>query len=225
MANKVRHDLPEARWPNANLTHGGPATAHGGPLSLSSWATTYGRAGQTDNCTNCTRLREGVRSMLQAAPPEPPRPPSRYDALLDDLPSYAPEDEDDGEHARESVDAHDDDDRPSRTLTRVAHELAPVIREMAADLSGTVVGTLEIDLEDRPGPQRDGQHRDQERDDAVTNDTVTSDAITNDTGVSEAVSGTVAPEDAAVVPPAPQPARREAVVVQLPLRTMDSSVD
>ena len=181
-----------------------------------------------------TRPREGVRSMLQAAPPEPPRPPSRYDALLDDLPSYAPEDEGDGErigeHGRESVDAHDDDDRPSRTLTRVAHELAPVIREMAADLSGTVVGTLEIDLEDRPGPQRDDQHRDQERDDTVTNDTVTndtvtSDAITNDTGVSEAVSGTVAPEDAAVVPPAPQPARREAVVVQLPLRTMDSSVD
>lgn len=52
--------LPEARWPNTNLTHGGPATAHGGPLSLSSWATTYGKKGQTDNCTSCTRLREGV---------------------------------------------------------------------------------------------------------------------------------------------------------------------
>eukprot|EP01052_Picozoa_sp_SAG31_P009852 SAG31_NODE_527_length_14452_cov_4.274925_6_plen_278_part_00 len=52
--------LPEARWPNANLTHGGPATAHGGPLSLSSWAKTYGRRGQTDNCTECTRLRQGV---------------------------------------------------------------------------------------------------------------------------------------------------------------------
>ena len=188
-----------------------------------------------------TRLREGVRSMLQAAPPEPPRPPSRYDALLDDLPSYAPEDEAAGErigeHGRESVDAHEDD-RPSRTLTRVAHELAPVIREMAADLSGTVVGTLQIDLEDRPGAQRDGQHRDQDqyrdqdqhRDqdqyrDQERDDTVTNDTVTNDTGVGDAVTGTVAPEEAAVVPPAPQPARREAVVVQLPLRTMDSSVD
>jgi hypothetical protein len=52
--------LPEARWPNVNLTHGGPATAVGGPLSLSSWASTYGFPGQTDNCTSCTRLREGV---------------------------------------------------------------------------------------------------------------------------------------------------------------------
>lgn len=171
-----------------------------------------------------TRLREGVRSMLQAAPPEPPRPPSRYDALLDDLPSYAPEDEDTGErigeHGRESVDTHEDD-RPSRTLTRVAHELAPVIREMAADLSGTVVGTLEIDLEDRPGAQRDDQHRDQDQ----YRDQERDDTVTSDTGVGEAVTGTVAPEEAAVVPPAPQPARREAVVVQLPLRTMDSSVD
>eukprot|EP01043_Picozoa_sp_COSAG02_P027513 COSAG02_NODE_1628_length_11586_cov_3.954644_5_plen_729_part_00 len=52
--------LPEARWPNTNLTAGGPATAEGGPLSLSSWATTYGRPGQSDNCTECTRLRKGV---------------------------------------------------------------------------------------------------------------------------------------------------------------------
>ena len=51
--------LPEARWPNANLTAGGPADAPGGPLSLSSWAKTYGRDGQTDNCTACTRLRLG----------------------------------------------------------------------------------------------------------------------------------------------------------------------
>ena len=175
-----------------------------------------------------TRLREGVRSMLQAAPPEPPRPPSRYDALLDDLPSYAPEDEDTGErigeHGRESVDTHEDD-RPSHTLTRVAHELAPVIREMAADLSGTVVGTLEIDLEDRPGAQRDDQHRDQDQYRDQERDQERDDTVTSDTGVGEAVTGTVAPEEAAVVPPAPQPARREAVVVQLPLRTMDSSVD
>ena len=52
--------LPEARWPNANLTAGGTATTQGGPLSLSSWATSYGRPNQTDNCTECTRLREGV---------------------------------------------------------------------------------------------------------------------------------------------------------------------
>ena len=52
--------LPEARWPNANLTAGGPATLPGGPISLSSWATSYGRAHQTDNCTACTRLREGI---------------------------------------------------------------------------------------------------------------------------------------------------------------------
>ena len=29
-------------------------------LQVSSWATSYGFAGQTDNCTNCTRLREGL---------------------------------------------------------------------------------------------------------------------------------------------------------------------
>ena len=37
-----------------------PATNNNGPLSLSSWATTYGYPGQTDNCSNCTRLRQGV---------------------------------------------------------------------------------------------------------------------------------------------------------------------
>ena len=52
--------VPEARWPNVNLTHGTPADLPGGPLSRTSWATTFGRADQTDNCTSCTRLREGV---------------------------------------------------------------------------------------------------------------------------------------------------------------------
>ena len=52
--------LPEARWPNTNLTAAGPATLQGGPLSLSSWATSYGRPDQTDNCTECTRLRKGI---------------------------------------------------------------------------------------------------------------------------------------------------------------------
>ena len=52
--------LPEARWPNTNLTKDAPATNKGGPLSLSSWATSYGFPGQTDNCTNCTRLRKGI---------------------------------------------------------------------------------------------------------------------------------------------------------------------
>ena len=53
--------LPEARWPNVDLVRpGGPANVPGGPLSLDSWATTYGRVGQTDNDTDCTRLRRGV---------------------------------------------------------------------------------------------------------------------------------------------------------------------
>ena len=51
--------LPEARWPNANLSAGGAATLQGGPLSMSSWATTFGRVNQTDNDTDCTRLRKG----------------------------------------------------------------------------------------------------------------------------------------------------------------------
>eukprot|EP01050_Picozoa_sp_SAG11_P008981 SAG11_NODE_819_length_7017_cov_3.801821_2_plen_559_part_00 len=51
--------LPEARWPNTNLTAGGPTNAPGGPLSLTSWAKTFGKASQTDNCTACTRLRLG----------------------------------------------------------------------------------------------------------------------------------------------------------------------
>lgn len=159
-----------------------------------------------------TRLREGVRSMLQAAPPEPPRPPSRYDALLDDLPSYAPEDEeeDEGEDRQQPRPVRVEDDRPPPALTRVAHDLAPVIREMAADLSGTVVGTLEIDLEDRPAPEGEHDGRADGRE-----------AVTSERGELDAHEEAVAP----VVPPVPQPARREAVVVQLPLRTMDSSVE
>ena len=42
--------LPEARWPNVNLTANGPANAPGGPLSLSSWA-------KTDKSTS---LRQGI---------------------------------------------------------------------------------------------------------------------------------------------------------------------
>eukprot|EP01052_Picozoa_sp_SAG31_P038991 SAG31_NODE_5316_length_2613_cov_3.281225_2_plen_472_part_00 len=42
--------LPEARWPDVNLTADGPANAPGGPLSLSSWA-------KTDTSTS---LRRGI---------------------------------------------------------------------------------------------------------------------------------------------------------------------
>jgi hypothetical protein len=52
--------LPEARWPDVNLTDGNAATESGGPLSKSTWATTYGIIGQNDSCLNCTRLRDGV---------------------------------------------------------------------------------------------------------------------------------------------------------------------
>ena len=51
--------VPEARWPNVNLTAGASANFRGGPLSLSSWAKTYGVHGQNDSCLNCTRLRLG----------------------------------------------------------------------------------------------------------------------------------------------------------------------
>jgi hypothetical protein len=42
------------------LTDGNVATDHGGPLSITSWAKTYGVIGQNDSCLNCTRLRQGI---------------------------------------------------------------------------------------------------------------------------------------------------------------------
>lgn len=104
-----------------------------------------------------TRLRSGVTAMLEAAsaPEEPERPPSRYTSLLETLPTYAPEGEtaDDGPAVDEPTRADAErEGRASavRVVAGLTRELAPVIREMAADLAGPVVGTIEIDLDDQP---------------------------------------------------------------------------
>lgn len=81
------------------------------------------------------------RRVLAAAPVDR-RTPSRYDALLQTLPLP------DRRHAGSVL----QETRPELRPVVPTRDLAPVIREMAAELGGGVVGQIEIDLEDDTPP-------------------------------------------------------------------------
>ena len=137
------------------------------------------------------RLRRGIDAMLTPEPaPEPPRA-SRYDELLRTLPVN------DDRPAAEAVDTTAAEaERAAPSVAVATRELTPLIRQRAAELAGTVVGRIEIDLDDR-GPDRSGEPP----------------------TVAEAPA---APEpDPPVSDPEPEPPVRRAQVVQLPLRHLD----
>lgn len=140
------------------------------------------------------RLRRGIDAMLAPEPtPEPPRP-SRYDELLRSLPvNDRPSGEDVPDGAAPSA------GRVAPPAAVATRELTPLIRQRAAELAGTVVGRIEIDLDDR-GPEG---------------------SVEEERPVAEAPVDPEPEPDLPMAAPEPEAPVRRAQVVQLPLRHLD----